>query len=326
MGISKYILLAGYAAFSNCSVISTSQQEQRSLPNPEEKILLDKKKLPLEKVLLIGIDGLRPDGLQKANTPNIDTLVANGAYSFAAKTGEYTISLPSWSCIFTGVWENKHHVFANPGENVEINADFENYPSFFTRAKQYQPELYTVGLGGWDSVNSYIVRSLDKKILHPYNAMENTAASDRAITHDAVNILTKENPDLTFVYFLAADVAGHDHGFHPEVKEYIYAIEQVDLNIGQIMQAVKQRPNYQQEAWLTIVISDHGGKGKNHGDGGEDAKKVPFILHGPGIQKGEIIPPPSLVDVAPTTLTYIGIPLSSGWRLDGKVVGLKKIH
>lgn len=324
MRLSEYFFLTGYVILTSCSSICNPlQQKDDPLPSPKEKTPADKKGLPLEKVLLIGIDGLRPDGLQKADTPNIDALVSEGAYSFAAQTGEYTMSLPGWSCIFTGVWENKHHVFANPEENVEINANFEDYPSFFTQAKRYQPEFYTVGLGGWDIVNAYIVRSLDKKIFHPYEAMESTAASDLAITRDTVDILSKENPDLTFVYFLAADVAGHNHGFHPEVKEYVSAIEHIDSNIGQIMQAVRQRSSYQQEAWLTILVSDHGGKGKNHEGVGEEAKRVPFILHGPGVKTGEITPPPSLVDVAPTALTYMGVPLRYEWGLDGKVVGLK---
>ena len=33
-------------------------------------------------VLVIGIDGLRPDAMQKAKTPNIDALIQNGAVSF----------------------------------------------------------------------------------------------------------------------------------------------------------------------------------------------------------------------------------------------------
>ena len=37
------------------------------------------------KVLMIGIDGCRPDALNLANTPNIDSLIDNGAYSLKHK-------------------------------------------------------------------------------------------------------------------------------------------------------------------------------------------------------------------------------------------------
>lgn len=324
--IRNIFLTAGYAVLAGFAVCS-SQQRLPSSPSYEEKPLVKKEGLPLEKVLVIGIDGLRPDALQKATTPHIDALVVEGAYSFATRTGEYTISFPGWSSIFTGVWENKHGIFANPGDDVKISANFDGYPSFFTRAEQYQPGFYTVGLGGWDSVNAYIVKSLDKKVYHSCGEHgEHTAASDQAIARDAADILAKENPDLMFVYFLGVDVAGHNRGFSPEVPEYIQAVEQIDLYVGQIMEAVTQRPSYPQEEWLTILVSDHGGKGKSHDGVGEEAKKVPLILHGPGIEKGEIVPAPVLVDVAPTALYFLGVPIYSQWELDGKVVGLKESY
>ena len=44
------------------------------------------------KVLIIGVDGSRPDAILKANTPNIDSLWKNGAYSFKTKTGLSSIT------------------------------------------------------------------------------------------------------------------------------------------------------------------------------------------------------------------------------------------
>lgn len=61
------------------------------------------------KVLFIGIDGCRPDAIEKADTPNIDRLVANGVMSTNTSIlgprdcGNETISGPGWSSIFTGV-------------------------------------------------------------------------------------------------------------------------------------------------------------------------------------------------------------------------------
>ena len=40
------------------------------------------------------------------------------------------------------------------------------------------------------------------------------------------------------------------------------------------------------------------------------------------VKKGEIIPVPTHVDVAPTILKHLGIPIKPEWGLDGKVVGL----
>ena len=42
------------------------------------------------KVLIIGIDGVRPDALQAAETPAIDALIANGCVAFDASASAYT--------------------------------------------------------------------------------------------------------------------------------------------------------------------------------------------------------------------------------------------
>ena len=46
------------------------------------------------KVLIIGIDGCRPDALQQANTPNIDQFLSNSIYSWDALNDGITISGP----------------------------------------------------------------------------------------------------------------------------------------------------------------------------------------------------------------------------------------
>jgi predicted AlkP superfamily pyrophosphatase or phosphodiesterase len=45
-------------------------------------------------IILFVIDGMRPDGLQQAETPNIDWLIAAGACTWQAQTVTPSISLP----------------------------------------------------------------------------------------------------------------------------------------------------------------------------------------------------------------------------------------
>ena len=125
-----------------------------------------------------------------------------------------------------------------------------------------------------------------------------------------------------FAYFEGVDVAGHNYGFDPTVTEYLAEIEPIDYYVGMLMHAMQKRPTYREERWLTILTSDHGGKGKHHGGLGEEVQKIPLIMHGPAVQKGEIDPVPRQVDIVPTILTYFSIPLQDKWGLDGKVVGL----
>jgi predicted AlkP superfamily pyrophosphatase or phosphodiesterase len=78
------------------------------------------------KVLIIGIDGSRPDALLAANTKNIDGLLENGAYSFKAQTDELSWSGVCWTGMLTGVWHEKHKVVSNAYKDPNI----EEYPHF----------------------------------------------------------------------------------------------------------------------------------------------------------------------------------------------------
>ncbi len=96
----------------------------------------------INKVLIIGIDGCRPDALLAAQTPNLDALWKDGAYSFKARTDEISSSGPAWSAMLTGVWHQKHNVLNNEYEDP----DLEHYPHFFRRVRQEKPELQTYTL------------------------------------------------------------------------------------------------------------------------------------------------------------------------------------
>lgn len=268
----------------------------------------------LEKVLLIGIDGLRPDALWETSTPNIDALTADGAYSFAARTGEHTYTGPGWSNVLTGVWENKHGV----KENTFKGANYEKYPTIFSRIEEIKPVLNTSSVASLDWINDIIITKADERIYYPFEE-----DGDIKVAETAADIIQNRPVDLMFAYFEGVDVAGHNYGFDPTVTEYLAEIETIDYYVGMLMQAMQKRPTYREERWLTILTSDHGGKGKHHGGLGEEAQKIPLIMHGPAVQKGEISPVPRQVDIVPTILTYLGIPLQDNWGLDGKVIGLK---
>jgi hypothetical protein len=71
------------------------------------------------KALLIGIDGLRPDALPAAQTPNLDRLINAGCFTDQAKTSAVTVSGPAWSSLLTGVWPDKHGVHDNTFEGAD---------------------------------------------------------------------------------------------------------------------------------------------------------------------------------------------------------------
>lgn len=275
-------------------------------------------------VLLLGIDGCRFDAMTKAHTPNLDKLKANGIYSPTALIlgDRYqkndTISGPGWGSINTGVWADKHNVQGNQFKEPK----FDKYPHFFHFVKQAQPQAKTVSIINWTPIAKYIVSSADVS-LDTAKGTSYAEADDDALAAALKVLSEKEGPTAMMLYFGEVDEAGHAHGFHPAVPQYVAAIEHVDTLVGEVVNAIEKRTD---EQWLIVVTSDHGGAGKGHGGG----HKNPDILHsflivsGEGAEKGKFDSQVYIVDAVPTLLTYLGVDIDDAWELDGHAVGLKK--
>jgi arylsulfatase A-like enzyme len=143
------------------------------------------------------------------------------------------------------------------------------------------------------------------------------------VARQAERALAGRPADADFLQFDDVDEAGHRYGFHPDVSEYVRAIERTDGHVGRVLKAVRGRETYDREDWLILVSTDHGGAGKGHGHNTPEERTIFLIVNGPSASPGVIEPPPGVVDVAATALTHLGVPLDSRWGLDGKPVGLK---
>jgi len=61
-------------------------------------------------VVIISIDGMRPDALDQADTPTMDKLRARGAYCPHAQTVKTSETLPGHASMLTGMLEDKHGI------------------------------------------------------------------------------------------------------------------------------------------------------------------------------------------------------------------------
>lgn len=272
---------------------------------------------PRRKALLIGIDGLRPDALAVASTPNLDGLIAEGCYTDQARTGEVTVSGPGWSSFLTGVWMDKHGVRDNTFEG----SNYGDYPHFFARLQEQRPDAFTVSIADWLPIDTHIVgeTGADYRFARDYEDDGDAWSVDAA-----VDALTNHDPDAMFVYFADLDVAGHNHGFHPAAPEYIAQLGEIDGQIGVILAAMGDRPTFADEAWLVIVSTDHGGTiDGGHGRDIPLHRTIPLIISGPGVARGTLHSTANQVDIPVTALAWLGVEIDPAWDLDGRPVGLE---
>ena len=104
--------------------------------------------------------------------------------------------------------------------------------------------------------------------------------TDLAVEVEAVNQLTNHDPDVMFLHFDDVDHAGHAYSYSTDIPEYMASVEQTDVHIGQIMNALQARPNYTNEDWLIISTPDHGGIGFGHGGNSFDEQNTFFLASG----------------------------------------------
>jgi hypothetical protein len=277
-----------------------------------------------KKVLLIGLDGVRVDVMARVETPVIDSLAAAGFFSDEARTRVRTVSGPGWSSMVIGARTDKHRV---DGNNFEGN-DYAAYPDFLTRIERERPELNTLAVTDWpplgteDSGGPLFSEEIDVKITFDGEA-DGYRYADSLSVEAAIRELRDTDVDAAFVYLGDIDVVAHEtNSRSPQFKA---AIEWADTRVGLLLQALRDRPSYEEEDWLILLSTDHGrDDAGGHGGTSPSERTIFFLASGPSVEPGRTDCPPEIVDVAVTALAHMGLAPDPAWNLDGEARGLRK--
>ncbi|MEU6380677.1 HAD-IA family hydrolase [Streptomyces sp. NPDC046909] len=270
-----------------------------------------------DRVLVVGIDGVRLDVLRRLSTPHLDALAADGFLTPVEVDADTpTMSGPCWATIVTGVTVAKHAVWSNnfTGHRLDVFPDFttrlaekDDRPTFV--AAGWQPLMQARGGGPLfraPARSVYIAPAEDTP--------EAWEECDERITAEAVRVLAGENMAATFVYLGAPDETAHFLGCG---EEYEASIRQADTRLGRLLTAVRSRPSYADERWTFLVVTDHG-----HADAGGHGGRTPeertawLAAVGPGI--GAAPPVVRHIDVAVQALVSAGRHPDRHWSLDGR--------
>ena len=267
----------------------------------------------IKRALIISVDGLRPDLLLRANTPNMHGLFAEGCFSFWARTTEMSVTLPSHTSMLTGVTPATHGITFNddgPAEQV-----YPKVPTLFECAKKAG---YTTGLVATKSKFSALAKGVDWVNVPPRVPPEKVF-EDEAAAEMAVKMIAEHTPQVMFVHFGGVDVVGHAVGWG--TPQQITAIEKADGCVGRVLGAIKAQ--HLEDSTFIILTADHGGTGKWHGPDDPRARHIPWIAMGPGIRKNLDLTTfrelsINTEDTFATTCWLLNIPLPA--KTDGKAV------
>ncbi|HLK61707.1 MAG TPA: alkaline phosphatase family protein [Chthonomonadaceae bacterium] len=252
----------------------------------------------MAKVVLFSIDGMRPDGLQQADTPFFDSLMASGAYTLQGRTVMPSVTLPCHTSLFLGVEPERHGITTNlwtpqvrpvPGI-VETLHRAGKTAAFFTN---------------WEPLRDLARPETLQASFFLNNDGVAEGAGDRELAGMAAAWLRDHPVDFAFVYFGHTDAAGHKHGWMSE--PYLRAIGNASRCVATVCAALPEDAHI-------LVTSDHGGHGKSHGTEMEEDMTTPLLLHGPTIPVAyHIERPVRITDIAPTIISLFGLDAPAEW-------------
>ncbi len=261
-----------------------------------------------EMVIIIGVDGMSIPGFQKAQTPNMDYLVRNGALSFRTRGVMPTVSGPNWASDLLGAGPEQHGVTFNGWTTdyhfiTPTDTDPDGYfPSVFNVVREQMPNAKTGFFYDWDVlIDIFNTKNIDRVEYSDYYTRSFSLAIPWILEH---------KPALTFIYIGNPDVVGHTYKW--ESDEYIRSLEEVDEAIGELMDNLREANLF--DAAHIIIASDHGGIDYGHGGVSMEEIKVPWIISGPGIIKNRMIDQPNDVfNTAATVIKLLGLEQPYAW-------------
>ncbi len=264
----------------------------------------------IKHVIIVSVDGLRPDAIPLADTPTLDRLIAQGLYSDHAETARPSLTLPSHVSMLTGLTVEHHGVTWNgykPG--------FTSDATVFSEAKK--AGLSTAIFTGKSKL-LYLARPGTVDVLRGWIAEGDSAwkeGSSARVAEAFAREWTSAGFALTFIHLREPDSYGH--GYDWMSPEYLRGVEIVDRALGSIISTLENAGSWGKTA--LILTSDHGGFGDHHKERRIENYTIPWLCVGPHIEKGGLLDRPiRTYDTCPTALRLLGLDPPTG--IDGRAV------
>lgn len=262
-------------------------------------------------VILLGFDAMGSFGIQRANTPNLNWIMAHGSGSLSARSVRPSVSSPNWMSMLTGAEPEMHGVTSNdwmPGGIEEITPAVKNkvglYPTVLELFKQRYPDKKLYAYYEWSGQDRmYDMGLVDKAV---------TGKTGEVLMRMATEDFFRDRPDFLYVSILEIDDVGHAKTH--ESDEYLGCIAKYDALIGEFIK--KLRTMGLDKESVVIITADHGGLEGSHGGDNVAETSIPLLLYGQGVTPGKMLSyAPSITDVAGTLAELTGTPL------DGSAAG-----
>ena len=248
------------------------------------------------KVLLILVDGMRPDAIQ--DLPEAKKMMEESSATMRASTVMPSVTLPCHMSLFHSVDPGRHGITTNlympqvrpvNGLCEVLQKQGKKSAFFYDWA-----ELRDLARPG----------SLEFSFFWKGGAVGGDEANNRS-TSAAIWYLNQRDVDFAFLYLGYADEVGHKYGFMS--PEYRRALENSWENIDRIRRSLSG-------TYTVIVTADHGGHERMHGTDLPEDMTIPVIAWGEAFEPGSDLGNVNIKDIAPTIAQLLGVEPDEEWE------------
>jgi len=211
-------------------------------------------------LLLISIDGLRADALDRGITPNLSALAAQGVRAQWMNPSYPALTFPNHYTLVTGLRPDHHGIVHNSMDDADLGGFMVSRADAVGDGRWWGGEPIWVGAEkaglhaatwSWPGSEAEIdgVRPT-----HWQHYDGHVVPQARAIK--VAGWLEQRHPPIALaaLYFDQVDKAGHEHG--PQSEQYRAAIASVDAAIGELVARLRRDGRLARTD--IVIVSDHG--------------------------------------------------------------------
>jgi arylsulfatase A-like enzyme len=253
----------------------------------------------VRRVILVVLDGLRPDAITRFGLANVLRLARNGASTFEGVTVDPSVTAAAMASLLTGADPARHG----------LRSDRIHLPTPTGAVHPVPHELARHGMpsAGFLAHVPWLMRplagSLARRLGFATFRFRGGGAHD--VLRTARRQLRTQRNGLIVLHWPDADRAGHAHGWMS--PEYGAAARALDTALGMLVRLV----DLADPRSLLVALADHGGGGRalrRHDSDHPADRTIPLVFAGGGVRPATLRPGTRLLDVPATILAVLGVP------------------
>jgi predicted AlkP superfamily pyrophosphatase or phosphodiesterase len=284
----KFLILLLLISLSSMLMMPQAQDSQPAPFATNTPIVPQMREQPLH-VIVISMDGARPDAILQVDTPILQSLAAEGAFSWQAQTILPAVTVPAHASLLTGLDVAEHGINTNNYNTEELGL-----PTFLSIAAEH----------GYSTAMIVGKNKLDQFHYPESVAYTFALSGDKSVIDAAIEALNN-GAQVLFVHLPNPDYFGHLSGWMS--PQYLAELPNTDAQIGRLLTALEERQI--RDSTLLIITADHGGHEKEHGADIPEDRLIPLIINGFGVQVGVEMENVDITQIAATVLYALQLPI-----------------